>query len=110
MTNNICPLYQFLNAAEGEWRNAVFVECGSCPYGIKDCGEFLMAMDAQGHPCLFPVDRFRRITDQAVDKEECVTVLRRTEFESLYALWLKWQVVSSEECAIRQLIRNSLYV
>lgn len=109
MTNTICPLYPFLNAAKGNWRNAVFVECGSCPYGTKNCGEFLMVMDAQGHPILFPVGSFHGITGQVVDKEECLAVLKRTEFETLYALLLKWQTASSEECALRQLIRNSSY-
>lgn len=107
MKNIKCSLYPFLHAAKGSWRNAVFVECGSCPHGKKDCGEFLMTADAQGHPVLFPVDGFRQITGQAVDREECLVVMKRTEFETLYALWLEWQVSSVYECVIEQLIRNS---
>lgn len=107
MANIKCPLYTFLHAAKGSWRNSVFVECGACPYGKTNCGEFLMAADAQGHPVFFPVDTFYQLTGQIVEKEECLTVLKRSEFEALYALWLEWQVSSPQECAIEQLIQNS---
>lgn len=107
MTKAVCPLYPFLHAAKGSWRNTFFVACGGCPYGKKNCGEFLMTADAQGRPLLFPVDSFRQMTGQVIDKEECVAVLKRSEFETLYALWLEWQVASPQECAIEQLIRNS---
>lgn len=103
-TNTSCLLYPFLHAARGSWRNSIFIACNSCPYGKPPCGGFLMAMDAEGRPILLSVEEFTRVTGQAVDKEECAGVLRRTDFEALYFIWLEWQVAAPLECAIAQLI------
>lgn len=107
ITNADCPLYPFLHAARGNWRNSIFIACDSCPYGKPSCGGFLMAMDAEGRPILLSTEEFTQVTGQAVDKEECVSVLHRTDFEALYAIWLEWQVAAPLECAVTQLIQNS---
>lgn len=105
MENRMCTLFSFLSAAKGNWRNSIFIECGECPYGKqKLCSGFLLAPDYDGRPILIPADVILRLTGIAADKNECLAVLSRQRFESLYALWLEWQVSSSGECALCQII------
>ncbi len=106
MTKTTCPLYSFLQAAKGNWRISIFIECSVCPYGQPICGSFLMAMDSDGRPVLISVNEFSKITGQLVQKDECLSILKGSDFEALYSLWLMWRTASSKECAVLQLIRH----
>ncbi len=107
MTKPVCPLYSFLHAAKGDWRNSIFIECGICPHGKPMCPGFLLTMDSEGRPLLVPVEEFSKITGQAVQKDECLSVLRGSDFKALYSLWLAWQTESAKKCAILQLLRQA---
>lgn len=106
MTKPALQLYLFLQAVKGNWRNSIFIECNKCPYGNLLCNGFLLAMDSEGKPLLISADEFRRNTTEEVQKNECLSVLRSSDFNALYSLWICWQVESSKECAIIQLIRK----
>ena len=96
-----CQLYEFLRAAGGNWRNAVFIECRGCPYGKSEpCSGFLMAPDAEGRPIILAVGAVCQASGQGINKAECLAVMSRESFETLYALWLSWQTESSKECAL----------
>jgi hypothetical protein len=108
MNNKICTIYSFLNAAKGNWRNSIFIECGECPYGKqKLCSGFLFVPDYNGKPIILSADMIQRITGRTVDKEECQMVIGRQKFESIYALWLDWNINSTKECTISQIITNN---
>jgi len=108
MLNKICTIFSFFNAAKGNWRNSIFVECGECPYGKqKPCSGFLLVPDADGQPVLLSADVIQKMTGIAPDKYECQTVISQQQFESVYSLWLEWNVSSSDECAILQIISNN---
>jgi len=62
-----------------------------------------MAMDSDGLPLLLSAGEFQKLTGEDVHKDECRRICRSSDFESLYELWLGWQIDSSKECAILQL-------
>ncbi|SHO54172.1 hypothetical protein [Anaerocolumna xylanovorans] len=99
-------LYFFLQAVKGDWRNAIFIECGTCPYGYSLCGGYLLAMDSEGRPLLVSADEFRKQTNEDIQKEECRSIWKRSDFETLYSLWLIWQTDSVRECSVLQLIQK----
>lgn len=108
MANRICVLYDFLNAAKGNWRNSVFIECFECPHGRPEpCPGFLLAPDSEGRPVLIPSDAIFRMSGIAADKSECQSVLSRQHFESLFSLWLDWQTDSSSRCSLLQLTEKN---
>lgn len=96
-------LYRFLNLIDGSWRNAVYVECGNCPYDQQGCEDHLLAIDHDGTPLLYSVRCFCRETGESIDKTECAAILHRSCFEQLYKRWLIWNVPNSYCCHIRQL-------
>lgn len=103
MQNNNAKLYRFLQAAAGNWRNAIFIECGNCSCScVSPCSGFLLASGADGAPILLPTEWFREQTGEQVDKEECAAVMSKAAFESAYSLWLKWQADDAMQCALLQ--------
>ena len=108
MKNKICAIFSFLNAAKGNWRNAIFIECSECSYGKqKPCSGFLLVPDADGQPVILSADVIQKMTGIAPDKEECQAVLSRQKFQDIYSLWLDWNVSSPNECAIMQVINRN---
>jgi len=100
MQKTVCAAFEFLHAARGNWRNAMFIECSACPHESKNpCSGYLLISDADGKPIILPVDTLNVVSA----KEECVAVLDRRQFESLYSLWIEWQVDSPEACPLREL-------
>lgn len=107
---NIIPgqgisLYRFLNLVDGSWRNAVYIECRTCPYGQPQCGDHLLAIDHDGTPILYPVLHFIMETGELVDKGECAATLSRQQFEVLFRRWLVWNLLRSYDCNTRMLSR-----
>ena len=100
MQKSGCAAYEFLHAARGNWRNAIFIECTECPYESQNpCVGHLLIPDADGTPIIIPADAF----GMTADKEECSVVLDRRKFESIYSLWIEWQVDSPGSCPLRTL-------
>ena len=100
----ICKIYSFLTAAKGNWRNAVFIKCENCVCAEHSgCFGFLMIPDSNGQPVVIPAGMIREMTGLTADKEECIAVISREQFETLYALWLEWQIDSPHECVLLQI-------
>ena len=99
-------LYRFLNLVDGSWRNAVYVECGFCPYGQNVCGNWLLAVDHDGAPILYGAETFKRQTQQQIDQTECAAVLSRETFERLYKRWFLWRLSDPYVCPILALSGN----
>lgn len=104
MKKDKTKLYRFLQAAAGNWRNAIFIECrNSTCNNTGPCSGFLMVSNADGAPILLPVEWFQEQTGEPVDKEECAAILSSAAFECAYSLWLKWQVDDPLRCVLLQL-------
>lgn len=103
MKKDIPELYCFLQAAAGNWRNAIYIECRNCTCShTGPCSGVLMVSDADGAPILLTADWFREQTGEQIDKNECAAVLSRAAFESAYSLWLKWQTDDAMQCSLLQ--------
>lgn len=97
-------LYDFLSSCGGNWRNAVYLTCGSCSHPCKNQrAGCLLTADSQGRPLIVCVSRFEILTGQKIDPSECAGRLTRQAFESLYARYLLWELDSDRQCALRQL-------
>lgn len=104
MKQRTCNIYPFLEAVRGNWRNAVFLDCTSCPYGrTEECKGHLVTADAEGKLIVMPVFLFQRWTGQQVEKEECMGILEQEAFVRAFPLYLEWHTVSDETCLLLQL-------
>ena len=97
MENKSCLIYIFLNAVQGNWRNAVYVECGDTTCR-RSCSGFLLAFDRDRRAVLLPADLIQKLTGQIADKSECTAVITGEKFKSLFSLWLAWFLEREDEC------------
>jgi len=104
MKKQHCELYPFLQATSGNWRNAAYIQCKSCPYGRSHlCAGFLLTVGADATPIIFPAELFHQQTGEYPDPTECTAILSRSAFENIYGLWLKWQINDPAACTLLQL-------
>ena len=94
-----CLLYAFLNAVQGNWRNAVYVECINSACQQK-CSGFLLALESNGKAVLLPEKYIRVITGHVADKSECTMVITRKQFEAFSSIWLAWLTDSDNACPV----------
>lgn len=110
MNQHPCSFYPFLRAVQGNWRNALFIQCGcaACPREVsQSCQGYLLAADAEGKPLLASVSEIGRLTGESVEAAECCGVLERQAFEAAYCQYIEWHTESSRECALMQLYSAS---
>lgn len=100
-------LCRFLQCTEGSWRNAVYIECRSCPYSHPACSGYLLTADSEGKPVLYPVGRLYELTGEEIAKDECAGILSREAFCSLYSRRLIWDADSEKQCGVRQMFLKS---
>ena len=65
-----------------------------------------MTTDTNGTPLLMSVQEFERVSNEKIDKSECAAVISREAFESLFNRWLVWNITSTKDCSIVQLVRR----
>lgn len=106
MTTPHCPLYAFLKAVEGNWRNAVFISCSS-PTHLCDGGTgregFLLSADDLGRPLLVSVETYRKYTGEPICPDECCSTIPCQTFTALYGQYLKWNLSDSSHCQLEQI-------
>ena len=100
-------LYSFMHAAQGDWRNAVYITCSSCPYSGQGCGGHLLSVDADGTPILFSCSQFEELTGETIVKDECAGAISHQAFDSLYYLWLIWNMKTKDHCSIVQILQDT---
>ena len=103
MRKKSCPMFEFMRAARGSWRNSIFVECDNeaCERRTK-CPGFLVAFGQDGQPFLMPDSAIEKITGEPIDKRECMMTISRRHFESLFSLWLAWEVDTQGQCVLAE--------
>ena len=95
-------LYPFLKAVRGNWRNAIFVRCGSLAIQ-NSCTGFLLVADSDGHPLLVSAQTMHRFTGDCIDPGECCAILDRHSFEAAFDLYIKWHTSNDALCPLCQL-------
>ncbi len=96
-------LYRFLQCAKGGWRNALYIECGSCPYSSPVCSGYLLTANSDGKPILYPILLLHELTGEEILKDECAGILSLQAFSSLYSMRLLWDADSGSQCGARQM-------
>ena len=104
MAREYSNFYRFLNCCQGNWRNAIFITCPSCPYPGGQCAGYLLAMEKSMRPILYPVDRLQQLSGETISKDECIGTLNRQAFEALVRCWMIWHLSESQGCSIRQIM------
>jgi len=101
MTN---PIYSFLKACGGNWRNAIFLDCRQCVFGRSDCCPgFLLAIDADGKAVIIAVETLQKSMSETIDKVDCAAIVDIHAFERACSSWLIWQTDDSTCCPFLQL-------
>ena len=90
MAEHPCPLARFLILADGNWRNAVFIESCSACVMAPPCEGFLFLIDGAGKPVLLPAGVFEALSGERIDPVECSSRIQRCVFESMYRRELLW--------------------
>lgn len=85
--NAIRELYRFLKLTAGNYRNAIYVECGI---------GFMLSADQEAKPVLFPVRKFYELTGEYPQKDEMSGTMSRQAFENMYREWLLWNTDKTE--------------
>ena len=102
MKNN-CSFYPFIKAAQGNWRNALFIscKCNTCPFGITpDCEGYLLVSDSMGFPIIISIEQLRAITGEPVDPHECCGEVSLASFQAVYAQYIKWSLSQKDICPL----------
>lgn len=101
-----CNLYLFLRAVNGNWRNALFIQCNCviCPRAVSQtCRGYLLTADAEGKPLLISREKMCRLTGENMEAVECRGILDRQAFEAAYGQYIEWHTDSAEDCPLLQL-------
>ena len=110
MNQKTCQFYSFLQAARGNWHNALFIRCGgeTCPLTQQpSCEGYLLAAGADGQPLLLSAQAVRRMSGESVEPMECTAVLECRAFRTAYAKFIEWHTISDTNCPLRQLCPDS---
>lgn len=97
----------FLESAEGNYRNAVYVTCSCAHNREHGCGDFLFIPGHDCTPVIVPVKDAERFFETTVDKFECACMIDSHTFNRLYRKWMSLQVPDAGECAIRQFLNQN---
>jgi len=94
-------IFAFLKATRGNWRNAVFIECGGCTLGRDElCAGFLLAFNAAAKPIVVRVEQLTAALGEMPNIDECAGLIDRSVFEQIFTPWLVWAVDSPHDCAL----------
>ena len=96
----------FLESAEGNYRNAVYVTCSCAHNREHGCGDFLFIPGHDCTPLIVPVEDAKLFFSSGIDKTECACTIDSHTFNRLYQKWLSLEVSDSGECAVRQFLRQ----
>lgn len=99
----VIELYHFLKCVKGNWRNAIYIECHSCPYSSLMCSGYLLAFDINLMPVLYPIRKLQDMIDEKILKDECIGILDKKSFETLYYYWILWSTQNGKQCYIRKM-------
>ena len=94
----------FLEAAEGNYRNAMYVSC-HCSYESKSqCGDFLFIPGHDCRPIILPLPDAEIFLNTRIDKSECAGIISSQTFIQLDQKWIDLTTSSIKDCPIQQLL------
>ncbi len=94
----------FFEAAEGNYRNAVYVSC-TCDYQKESgCGDFLFIPGHDCRPVLLPLLDAENFMGTTIDQTDCSCIMDSRCFIRLYNKWIELATASSKDCPIHQIL------
>lgn len=94
----------FFEAAEGNFRNAVYVSC-LCDYAKESgCGDFLFIPGHDCKPIILPLKDAEKFMGIKIDNSEFSIIMDSRSFIRLYSKWIESVTFSSKSCPIHQLL------
>lgn len=95
----------FLNAVDGNWRQAAFIECRVCRYEKTEaCGNFLCTVRSDdATPILLPEHDAEILFGRLIDRSECIADLSNARFLELYKPWIRCLKLAPEKCLLLEM-------
>lgn len=98
-------LVRFFEATEGNYRNALYILCGTCRHQRENgCGDFLFVPGHDCLPILLPLKDTEIFIGHSIDSSDCAGILNNSAFLSLYHQWIMLHTVSDETCPFHQML------
>lgn len=95
---------RFFEAAEGNYRNAMYILC-SCPRERNGrCGDFLFIPGHDCIPILLPCSDAEAFLNTQIDSTDCAGILSSKTFFRLYHKWLELITDSDQICPLKQIL------
>ena len=98
---------RFFEAAEGNYRNAVYVTCSSSCQRAEGCRDFLFIPGGDCRPVIFPVSDAAAFIGTAIDPSDCAGTMTGSCFIRIYRRFLDLTLASDADCPIKQLLHIS---
>ena len=98
-------LAAFMEAAQGNYRNALYIHCSVCLYSREaHCGDFLFIANYDGTPILLPKYDAEQFIGHAIDSSECIGIISNRDFTRLYHKWLILNTSTDDICPYHQIL------
>ena len=69
---NLKTIADFMDAAQGNYRNALYISCNVCGYSKEShCGDFLFIAGSDGSPILLPISDAEQFFGYKIDYSDC---------------------------------------
>lgn len=94
----------FLAAAEGNYRNAMYVSCHCNSKEEAGCRDFLFVPGHDCKPILFPRRDAEIFLGITIDPTDFAGQITNHDFLHLYSKWISLTLSSSSKCPILQLL------
>lgn len=104
LTISYQTIADFLEAAEGNYRNAIYVSCHCHAKEEAGCRDFLFIPSYECRPIIFPLKDARIFLGTPIEPSECAGQLTSHQFLHLYNKWIELTLSSSSRCPIQQLL------
>lgn len=102
---NLTTIAEFMSAAQGNHRNALYIRCNICAYKREShCGDFLFIAGPDGTPILLPVSDAEQFFGGSIDHTDCSATIGNQDFLRLYHKWIVLHTESDGPCPFHQIL------
>lgn len=94
----------FLRQINGDYNNAVLVDCKECS---ENCSGHLLVCDSEGTPNLYSLDLLNNFSEQIIKKENFSETISKGTFEKIFRKWLTANKSRTDICSMLQFRNNA---
>ena len=105
---NLKTIANFMDAAQGNYRNALYISCNVCGYSKEShCGDFLFIAGSDGSPILLPISDAEQFFGCKIDYSDCNSRIGNQDFLRLYHKWIELHTVYDHTCPYHQILHHT---